>query len=67
MKRRSFNPREEALAFRIWQISEQVDWMLSLPQLTAVLGEDEGELRSVCRKKGWLARLAQASRSDLAA
>lgn len=53
-----FDPHIEALAFRIWQVAEPRDWSLSLTELSAMLGEEVAELRGVCRRKGWIGRLA---------
>lgn len=55
---RPLSPRLEALAFRIWQVADPREWSVSLSELAAMLGEDVDELRRVCRRKGWLSRLA---------
>lgn len=57
MSARRFNPRLEALAFRIWQVADPREWSVSLSELAAMLGEDVDELRRVCKRKGWLSRL----------
>ncbi|MGR3495406.1 hypothetical protein [Citreimonas sp.] len=55
---RRLSPRAMMLAYRIWAVADPVDWSVSLPELAAMLGEDVDELRRVCKRKGWLSRLA---------
>ena len=61
---RRFDPRLEALAFRIWQVAEPREWGVSLDELAAMLGEEADELRRVCKRKGWLPRLVQDIEAD---
>jgi hypothetical protein len=64
MKRRLKIP-DEALAFRIWQMANPVNWGVSAVEIAAALGVERGEVERVCRLKRWRNRLAPSEAEAL--
>lgn len=61
MTPRKFNPKTEALAFRIWQAARARDWQVTVKELADELGENWQRIVSVLRGKGWATRLPSAN------
>jgi len=58
------NPRTHALAFRIWQHCQPIDWNITVPDLAEALNEPTGRVRSVVTLKGWQTRLRSVRARD---
>lgn len=58
---RSFNPRTEALAFRIWAYCDPRGWDVSIVDLAERFQEPVARVRRVLQLKGWLCRVRKTS------
>lgn len=59
-----FNPRTEALAYRIWAYAEPLGWDVSVDDIAAALDVSASRAGRILSIKGWLGRL-RASRSQI--
>lgn len=50
------NPRTEALAFRIWQHANPLEWNMTYVEVADALGVSEERIRAVCMVKKWNSR-----------
>ena len=58
------NPRQQALAYRIWALAEPVGWDLTPTALAEELDVSVQQVRWILRKKGWSTRV-RAEKKDM--
>lgn len=56
-----FNPKTEALAFRIWAHCEPLGWDTDVKSIAAALGDEWHRIAKICQNKNWIHRLRKAS------
>lgn len=57
-----FNPKTEALAFRIWAYARRIGWDCTIAQLAEALDENIHRVRAVVVHKKWTRRLRVAEK-----
>ncbi len=61
---RPFNPKAEALAFRIWAYAEPLGWNCSILEISEALSVSPQRVSGMCQSKNWLQRLRHAKRVE---
>lgn len=59
---RSFNPKSEALAYRLWSWAGAIDWNCTLMEAAEALDVSPHRLSGVAQGKGWLGRFRAGAR-----
>ena len=61
--KKKFNPRTEAIAFRIWAFAKQLGWDCTLEEVALAIDEDINVVKGILTRKGWHARLRKSKKN----